>query len=86
MASKRKATCYGRMLRKERGLESEIEALPDRTRDTDAGEDGRFGELFRGTGPPVTYRVLCQWEKGVLPEWFGLPPRTGAPRCHSGLQ
>ena len=43
---------YGRMLRRERELEAEIEALPGRARDTDAREDERFGEAFRGDELP----------------------------------
>ena len=55
-ASKRKATGYGRMLRRERELEAEIGALPNRARDTDAREDERFGEAFRGDGLPEELR------------------------------
>ena len=55
-ASKRKATGYGRMLRRERELEAGIGALPDRARDTDAREDERFGEAFRGDELPEELR------------------------------
>ena len=55
-ASKRKAMSYDRMLRRERELEAEIEALLTRARDTDAREDERFGETFRGDGLPEELR------------------------------
>ena len=55
-ASKRKAKAYGRMLRRKRELEAEIGALPDRAHDTDAEEDRRFGESFRGDGVPEELR------------------------------
>ena len=55
-AGKRKATGYGRMLRRERELEAGIEALPTRARDTDAQEDARFGESFRGDELPEELR------------------------------
>ena len=55
-ASKRKATGCSRMLRRERELEAEIGALPDRARDTDAREDELFGEAFRGDGLPEELR------------------------------
>ena len=47
-ASKRKAMSYARMLEEERRLKGEIEALVSRARETDAAEDARFGEAFRG--------------------------------------
>ena len=52
--SKRRATGYDRMLRKE--LEAGIGALPDRIRDTDVQEDERFGEAFRGDEVPEELR------------------------------
>ena len=55
-ASKRKATGYDRMLRRERELEAEIEALLTRARDTDARDDERFGEAFRGDEVPEELR------------------------------
>ena len=55
-ASKSRATGYGRMLRRERELEAEIGALPNRACDTDAREDERFGETFRGDGLPEELR------------------------------
>ena len=55
-ASKRKAMSYDRMLRRERELEAEIEALLTRARDTDAREDERFGETFRGDELPEELR------------------------------
>ena len=55
-ASKRKATGYGRMLRRERELEAEIGALLNRARDTDAREDELFGEAFRGDELPEELR------------------------------
>ena len=55
-ASKRKATGYDRMLRREREPEAGIEALPTRARDTDAREDERFGESFRGDELPEELR------------------------------
>ncbi len=51
-ASKRKAMSYGRMLEEERRLKGEIEALVSRARETDAAEDARFGEAFRGDELP----------------------------------
>ena len=55
-ASKRKAMSYGRMLEEERRLESEIEALLSRARETDAAEDARFGEAHRGDELPEELR------------------------------
>ena len=55
-ASKRKAMSYGRMLEEERRLEGEIEALLSRARETDAEEDARFGEAFRGDELPEELR------------------------------
>ncbi len=55
-ASKRKAMSYGRMLAEERRLEGEIEALVERARETDAAEDARFGEAFRGDELPAELR------------------------------
>ena len=55
-ASKRKAMSYGRMLEEERRLEGEVEALVNRARDTDAAEDARFGEDFRGDELPAELR------------------------------
>ena len=55
-AGKRKAMSYDRMLRRERELEAEIEALLTRARDTDAREDERFGESFRGDELPEELR------------------------------
>ena len=55
-ASKRKAMSYGRMLAEERRLEGEIEALLTRARETDAAEDERFGEAFRGDELPAELR------------------------------
>ena len=54
-ASKRKAMSYGRMLEEERRLEGEIEALLSRARETDAAEDARFGEAYRGDDYPRSY-------------------------------
>ena len=51
-ASKRKAMSYARMLEEERRLKGEIEALVSRARETDAAEDARFGEAFRGDELP----------------------------------
>ena len=51
-ASKRKAMSYSRMLEEEMRLRGEIEALLDRARETDAEEDARFGEAFRGDELP----------------------------------
>ena len=55
-AGNRRAAGYGRMLRKGRGLEAEIEALLNRARNTDAAEDARFGEAFRGDEVPEGLR------------------------------
>ena len=55
-ASKRKAMSYGRMQEEERRLEGEIEALLSRARETDAAEDARFGEAFRGDELPEELR------------------------------
>ena len=55
-ASKRKAMSYARMLERERRLRGEIEALVERARETDAAEDGRFGEAFRGDELPDELR------------------------------
>ena len=55
-ASKRKAMSYGRMQEGERRLEGEIEALLSRARETDAAEDARFGEAFRGDELPEELR------------------------------
>ena len=55
-AGKRRAAGYGRMLRKGRGLEAEIEALLNQARNTDAAEDARFGEAFRGDEVPEGLR------------------------------
>ena len=51
-ASKRKALSYSRMLQEEKRLEGQIGTLLDRTRATDAEEDARFGEAFRGDELP----------------------------------
>ena len=51
-ASKRKAMSYSRMLEEEKRLGGEIGALLDRARATDAEEDARFGEAFRGDELP----------------------------------
>ena len=51
-ASKRKAMSYARMLEEERRLKGEIEALASRARETDAAENARFGEAFRGDELP----------------------------------
>ena len=51
-ASKRKAMSYSRMIEKEKRLQDEIEALVSRARETDAAEDARFGEDFRGDELP----------------------------------
>ena len=58
-ASKRKAMSYARMLEEERRLKGEIEALVSRARETDAAEDARFGEAFRGDELP---EELSCWE------------------------
>ncbi len=55
-ASKRKAMSYGRMREEERRLAGEIEALLSRARETDAAEDARFGEAFRGDELPEELR------------------------------
>ena len=55
-ASKRKAMSYARMVGQERRLRGEIEALVERARDTDAAEDERFGEAFRGDELPDELR------------------------------
>ena len=55
-ASKRKAMSYARMVEEERRLRGEIDALVDRARETDAAEDGRFGEAFRGDELPDELR------------------------------
>ena len=55
-ASKRKAMSYGRMLEEERRLEEEIEAMLARAGETDAEEDARFGEAFRGDELPEELR------------------------------
>ena len=44
------------MLLKERGLEAEIKALLNRSHDTNAQEDGHFGESVRGDGLPEELR------------------------------
>ena len=51
-ASKRKAMSYSRMIEEEKRLQDEIEALVSRARETDAAEDARFGEDFRGDELP----------------------------------
>ena len=51
-ASRRKAMSYSRMRKEEKRLEGEIEALPDRARETGAEEDARFGKAFRGDELP----------------------------------
>jgi len=51
-ASKRKAMSYKRMIEEEERLQGEIEALVSRARETDAAEDARFGEDFRGDELP----------------------------------
>ena len=51
-ASKRKAMSYSRMIEEEKRLQGEIEALVSRARETDAAEDARFGEDFRGDELP----------------------------------
>ncbi len=55
-ASKRKAMSYARMVEEERRLRGEIEALVERANETDAAEDGRFGEDFRGDELPDELR------------------------------
>ena len=55
-ASKRKAMSYGRMREEERRLAGEIEAVLSRARETDAAEDARFGEAFRGDELPEELR------------------------------
>ena len=55
-ASKRKAMSYGRMLEEERRLASEIGTLLERAGATDAAEDERFGEEFRGDELPQELR------------------------------
>ena len=55
-AGRRKAMSHGRMLEEERRPEGEIEALVSRARETDAEEDARFGEAFRGDGLPEELR------------------------------
>ena len=55
-ASKRKAMSYARMVEEERRLRGEIEALVSRARETDAAEDARFGEAFRGDELPEELR------------------------------
>ena len=55
-ASKRKAMSYGRMQAEERRLEEEVAALVERARQTDAAEDARFGEAFRGDELPAELR------------------------------
>ena len=55
-ASKRKAMSYGRMVEEERRLAGEIDALAERARETDAAEDERFGESFRGDELPEELR------------------------------
>ena len=55
-ASKRKAMSYARMVEQERRLRGEIEALVERARETDAAEDERFGEAFRGDELPDELR------------------------------
>ena len=55
-ASKRKAMSYVRMQEGELRLEGEIEALLSRARETDAAEDARFGEAFRGDELPEELR------------------------------
>ena len=52
-ASKRKAMSYGRMQAEEERLEGEIAALLARAQETDAAEDARFGESFRGDELPA---------------------------------
>ena len=52
-ASQRKAMSYGRMPAEERRLQEEIAALVERARETDAAEDARFGEAFRGDELPA---------------------------------
>ena len=32
---------------------------------------------------PVTYQVMCQWKKGMLPEWFEPPPTKEHPHAAS---
>ena len=55
-ASKRKAMSCGRMVGEERRLSGGIDALAERARETDAAEDERFGESFRGDGLPEELR------------------------------
>ena len=55
-ASKRKAMSYGRMQKEEERLAGEIAALVERARETDAAEDARFGEVFRGDELPAELR------------------------------
>ncbi len=55
-ASKRKAMSCARMREEERRLRGEVEALVSRARETDAAEDARFGEAFRGDGLPEELR------------------------------
>ena len=55
-ASKRKAMSYGRMQEEEERLAGEIAALVEQARETDAAEDARFGEAFRGDELPAELR------------------------------
>ena len=61
-ASKRKAMSYGRMLEEERRLESEIEALLSRARETDAAEDGVSGRRIAAMSTHAAGRI--GWRRG----------------------